>query len=265
MKSIPMTNDAEMAVDGAAIAAVSVAILTVSQSIAAMTAIVCSVIVARFIAWSLVRRAGNLRLNHELLFFAVCLGVGAFNDWNSVVNHEIYGYDVPSAVGWSTIPVWMLLYWGMILRSVATLCRWQRLRPPATVVNAVYLVGRKAVHSPVLRIALLLAVVVVTRQMIYRFYDHSVLSWLPFAIALVAVLATLRLRRHDAIILGAFLIGGPAIEAAYIQFGHLHHYALGWLGGVPVWIALWWVLSVIIWKDMSGRALAFLASRSSSS
>lgn len=258
MRSIPVAGDAELAVDGIAIAIVSVAIVTASQHIAVMTALVCAVIAARFVAWTLIPRASEVRLGHELAFFAICLGVGAFNDWNSVVNHEIYDYHVPSAVSWSTIPVWMLLYWGLILRFVATLCRWQRLSPPATVDNSV---ATRAWQSPVARIALLLAVVAVTRQLIYRFYDHPVWSWLPFAVALIAVLPALRPTRHDAIIVGLFLLGGPAIEALYIQLGDLHYYELGWLGGVPVWIALWWVLSVVIWKDLSGRILSQLTAR----
>ncbi len=258
MTTIPTIRDDEFAVDAAAIALVSLAIMTLSQHILVMTILVCTVLLARFVAWTLVNRGTGARLSHELLFFALCLGIGAFNDWNSVVNHEIYSYTVPSSVAWSTIPVWMLLFWGMILRFVATLCRWHRLHPPKTVTNAVRLLGNKTYHSPWLRVGLLLAVVAITRQLIYRFHGHPVLSWLPFAIALLFVLFALRPTRHDRTLITLFLIGGPLVEVAYIELGQLHYYELGWLGGVPIWIALWWVLSVLIWKELSGRLLSKL-------
>ena len=55
---------------------------------------------------------------------------------------------------------------------------------------------------------------------------------------------------------GAFLLAGTAIESLYINVGGLHQYHLGWFGGVPLWIALWWTLSLVIWDDFSGRLQA---------
>ncbi|MCC6524310.1 MAG: hypothetical protein IT373_16750, partial [Polyangiaceae bacterium] len=39
----------------------------------------------------------------------------------------------------------------------------------------------------------------------------------------------------------------------------LHRYALGWLGGVPVWILLWWVLGMLLVADFGARLFARLA------
>jgi len=40
--------------------------------------------------------------------------------------------------------------------------------------------------------------------------------------------------------------------------GGLHHYALGWFAGVPLWIAPWWLLGLLVWKDLGWRLLATL-------
>jgi len=55
----------------------------------------------------------------EILFFLICTVIGAFNDWNSVGNKEIYQYTVPYNFDFLKIPIWMLLYWGIILRLIA--------------------------------------------------------------------------------------------------------------------------------------------------
>ena len=60
-----------------------------------------------------------------------------------------------------------------------------------------------------------------------------------------------RIAKLEPDLAGIIAIGGPAVEIAYIQLGGLHRYQLGWLGGVPMWIALWWVLAILIWDDLS--------------
>jgi hypothetical protein len=103
--------------------------------------------------------------------------------------------------------------------------------------------------------------VVVTRQLIYRYAQDPVLSWLPFAVAIALWVGLFGLRRSDVIAASLLLVGGAAVEVAYIQLGGLHQYALGWLGGVPLWIALWWVLGGLVLRDLGGRVLGRLAPR----
>ncbi len=238
-------DDRAFLVDAGTIVAGSVAICLASDQLALMTALVPALLVVRFLLW-------RGPLGPELLFFGVCLALGAFNDWNSVVRHRIYDYAVP--VYWpelTTIPVWMLLFWGMILRFFATLAGWERLEP-GEVRDEVYL-GRRVVRSPWLKVGVLLGIIAVTRQLIYRNFDDPILSWLPFAAALLVYAVLLRPDRHDRRLVVIFLLGGPAVEVLYIQVAGLHQYSLGWLGGVPLWIALWWVLAVLVWKDLAGR------------
>ena len=54
-------------------------------------------------------------------------------------------------------------------------------------------------------------------------------------------------------------VAGPLAEIVLIRLGHVHHYALGWLAGVPRWIALWWVLATLIWGELSRELVGWLA------
>ncbi|MBZ0253807.1 MAG: hypothetical protein K8I02_10760 [Candidatus Methylomirabilis sp.] len=111
------------------------------------------------------------------------------------------------------------------------------------------------------RAAVMLALVLGTRQAIYRFHGDPVLSWAPFAAALGLYALLLRPGRPELRLMGAIAVLGPAIEVLYIQVGGLHRYRLGWLGGVPLWIALWWVLAAPIRGELSGRLERALARR----
>ena len=241
------TTDRALAVDAAAIVALSVAICLASQRLAVMDAWVPAVIAARFVAWRLLPAAERGHgLVAELGWFGACLVVGAGNDWNSVTRHRIYAYGVPlERPELSLVPLWMLACWGMILRCVVSPIRWRRLAlPPPRAL------------SPWLAIPFLLALVVVTRQAIYRSYDDPVWSWLPFALALAAAGVVLRPDRRRLALLAGVAVAGPVVELLYIQIGQLHAYRLGWLGGVPLWIVLWWVLAVGILEQLLARVLA---------
>lgn len=253
------TSDRALIIDTAALLIVAAAIVTVSQHLLFMSVLVPVVVLLRFVFWSRLPAGERLGFWPELLFFGLCTGLGAFNDWMSVDIRQIYDYDVPAAFpDVSSIPFWMLLYWGVILRFVASLGAWQRLSPPAGPRDDVHLPGR-VVRSPAARIAFLLLLVFATRSRIYRDFGDPIWSWVPFALAMVVYVAFARPRAHDLRLAGLFLLGGPVVEAAFIQLGGLHRYHHGILGGVPVWIALWWVLAVLVWKDLSAyltRALA---------
>jgi hypothetical protein len=240
------------AVDAGAIAVISVAICLAAHRLLLMTVLVPVVLALRWAAIWFLRRREGVNIRAEFIFFLLCIGLGAFNDWNSVCNRKIYEYTVPHYFGFSTIPIWMLLFWGMILRFVARLARWQALKPGTGISNA-FGPGRFSVDSKTLKVAAALVLVFGTRQAIYRFYLDPILSWLPFFIALAILLILFRPNRHDGKLIGLFLIGGPLIEVLYIKAGGLHRYHLGWIGGVPLWIVLWWLVIVVIWKDLAYR------------
>jgi hypothetical protein len=249
-------GDRAFAVDLAAVVAVSVAICLAGHRLTLMTVLVPVILLARLVWWLRLpdderdaTRAG------ELCFYLLCTAVGAFNDWSSVTWHRVYDYTVPTDLpGLSDIPTWMLLYWGMILRFVLSLARWRRLRLPPR--EDVVHLGPLKLRGAAPTIGFQLALVLATRQAVYRLYDHPLWSWLPFALALVIALWVLRPDRRRLALLAGVVVVGPLVEVLYIQVGGLHAYRLGWLAGVPLWIALWWGLAVLVWTDLGARLLS---------
>jgi hypothetical protein len=260
---VPTVGDRAFWLDALTIVVVSVAIAFFAQRLLFMTIFVPAVVLLRFVEWARLspeERGGALA--PEIVFFLVCTLLGGFNDWNSVVNHQIYDYTVPHYFpGFSSIPIWMLLFWGMILRFLVTLFRWKRLSPAEGLRNTFRFSPREL---PALKVATQLALVLITRQFIYRLWGDPVLSWLPFLVAFGVYWTLFRMSRHDWVIVGLFLLGGPLIEVLYIQVGGLHRYHLGWLGGVPLWIALWWIVAALVWSDLAARLQRRLASALSS-
>lgn len=259
MRKLPVISDRVMAIDAGAALAISVGIVFATNGLVFMSVFVPMVLVVRTLLLAPhLKREWGFGLGAELLFLAGCTLVGAFNDWNSVVRHGVYAYHAPTFFpAFTTIPEWMLLFWGFILRSLVTLFRWERLQPPAAISNA----SRFSADHAGLRIGLQIALILATRQAIYRLYEDPLWSWAPFAAALVLYAVLVPPRRYELKIGLGFLLAGPLIEAAYIQWGGLHDYRLGWFFGVPLWIALWWVLAVLIWSDFSARILGRIAGR----
>ncbi len=249
-----------VAIDACVVALVSATICTAGDRLVFMTAFVPLILAARMAVLARIAPAEDVNLRAEVIFLAACTVLGAFNDWNSVCRKGIYDYTVPHFFAWSTIPIWMLLFWGMILRFVARLARWSVLEPAAEPADEIGLGGWK-IRSGGVRVAALLALVFATRWTIYRLYENPILSWLPFLGAIIAYLILFRPTRHDLKLVGIFLLGGPIVEILYIQLGHLHRYHLGWIGGVPLWIVLWWMFIVVVWKDIAFRIEKGLRSR----
>jgi hypothetical protein len=242
-----------MAVDAAVIAVASAAICLFSRELLLMTVLIPALFLARCGLMVGLAKAEGVNLKAEFLFLLICTVLGGFNDWNSVCRQGIYRYTVPHYFEFSTIPLWMLLFWGLILRFIARLARWEALDPPTQANNRVV-----SFESGILKIAVELLLILATRLSIFHFWGDSLWSWLPFLIALMIFLLVCSPTKHDLKLLLIFLIGGPLIEILYIQLGGLHQYDLGWLGGVPLWIALWWLLAVLVWKDLAYRLEARL-------
>lgn len=248
-----MNVDRVLKVDAACVLAVGAVACVVADRLLLMSVLVPAVIGLRFVV---LRR---LPLAPELGFFGICTLVGAANDWNTVVVHDVYAYDVATWLPFDgAIPVWMLLFWGLILRLVASLARWSRWGATSGPSARVGLPGRRAEH-PWVRLAVQLALVVATRQAIYRWFEDPLLSWLPFAGAALAWWLLLGFDRRELGLAALALTLGTAAEAALISVGGLHTYALGLVGGVPLWIILWWPLAVLIWKDVGGHIEAALS------
>ena len=234
-----------------------------AQELLLMTFCIPLLMLARTIVWmKLPQNEREHSIRTEWIFLLICTLLGGFNDWNSVVNKQIYDYTVPHFFPqFSTIPIWMLLFWGMILRFMYSLFRLPALidvnndRPD----NACRLVPSGQLASWQKVVALLLFVLV-TRQGIYRWYMDPLWSWLPFAGALLVYPMLFPFRRAEFKLAGLALLFGPVVEVLYIQVGHLHRYHHGIVGGVPIWIILWWILIIPIWRNLSRRVVLRLDS-----
>jgi len=222
-----------LVVDGAAIAIVSVAICLFAHELVFMTALVPVVVLLRMVAFARWVRP-PWGMGRELAALAACTLLGAFNDWSSVDRHMIYDYGVPHFTELSSIPIWMLIFWGVVIRFMGSLAG---LSPPR----------RQGVAA---RLAVGLLLVVITRQAIYRLYLDPILSWLPFALALGCYLLLFRAGVREARLVAIAMLGGTAVEVLYINVGGLHSYHLGLVGGVPLWIMLWWPLALLVLGDL---------------
>jgi hypothetical protein len=248
--ALTIADDRAAAVDGAALAALVAAILAGAAHPWLMLAAVSALVVLRTVAWLRLVAGARADLAAELALLAAATALAALNDWNTVVVHEVYEYTVPHGLPLArAVPPWMLLAWGLILRALLTLGRWHRLRPPPA----------PSADRAWLRVAFLLALVALTRLSVYRWSEQPLLSWLPMAVALLAYVALLGPRTYASRLALIVAAGGTAIEALLIQGAGLHHYALGWLGGVPLWITLWWPLGTLVWCELATRASALTA------
>lgn len=242
----------QLAVDAAAVAAVSAGVLALADRPAVMWLLLVAVLLARFAAFRATHPDRSLAA--EVAFFALCTVVGAVNDLNTVVAHGVYRYEATAELPTvSSIPLWMLVFWGLILRFVFAITRWRALGPPE--VPARRVLGRAGRGR---QLVLLVCIVVSTRLALYAWYAHPIASWLPFLAGLAVFALAGRADRHDARLAGLALVAGPIAEALFIEVGGLHAYALGWLFGVPLWIVLWWALAIWIWKDVGAWAYAGL-------
>ncbi len=243
-------------IDAAATLAIGMAACAWGQSPGAMLAVVIAVVASRMALWrSLDSAARRHGLPAEIAFFSLCTVLGALNDWNTVDRHRVYAYLVPSDVSWSSIPLWMMLFWGQILRSIATAATWARGHDAMP--TGVRVLGGTRSH-PLRRVAVMLALVICTRQCVYRLWDHPVWSWLPFAVGIALFAFFLGVGRAERRLAVIALAVGPAFEAGLIGLGGLHRYSLGWIFGVPLWIILWWILATWMWGELSGRFLSVL-------
>lgn len=256
------SGDRLAALDLGTTLAIAFAACFLSQRLPIMTALVPLIMALRMVAYARLPEAERpLPARAELALYLGCSLLGGFNDWNTVVRKGVYAYTVPTDLpGISTIPIWMLLFWGPILRLVLTLASWSRVGAGELLGDAVHLPGRRLESAP-LRILLLLGLVLCTRLAIYRLYLDPVLSFLPFALAIALHALLFRPGPGARFLALLFLTCGGAVEALLIQLGRLHHYELGWLAGVPLWIVLWWALAVLIWGELGSRLVRVLQRR----
>ncbi len=142
--------------DAGTVALGSLAIALFAHHLALMTVLVPILIALRLGLWRWAKGPRRAPFAAELLLFALCTAFGAFNDWNTVVRHGVYEYTVPVRFPeLSTIPLWMLLFWGLVLRLMLTVASFGRLGATAARRNSVRMGVRLAPHAAI-RLGLML-------------------------------------------------------------------------------------------------------------
>ena len=226
----------------------------VSSQPRTMLLVVLGLMALRTLLWTFWVREHPLGV--ELGLYVTCILFGGLNDWNTVFRHRVYEYTVPSDIPqWSSIPLWMLILWGPILRFVVSLGRFRRLGEADADPNLVRLPGFQK-SSAWLCVALSLALVLITRQFTYRLSLHVVFSWLPYLVAIVAYVAMFRPAARKRNLAIFFILVGTLFEVLLAKGAGLHRYNLGWVFGIPIWIVLWWGLGAVIISDFAERALS---------
>lgn len=253
MKNSVEVKAHEVVADFIAVIVISALILLSVDNEMIMSVVVASVVVWRNLIYPLIKKDS---LSSSLVFYIICVLLGGFNDWRSVDVKKIYEYHAPTSFpDFSSIPLWMYLYWGIILCLMSRLGRWNWGR---SYVNSDELLPwfKKGLTSPVMKILGQLLLIFITRQTIYTNYLDPFYSWFPFVVAIVAYVIVFRVNVQDILFFFTAIILGTIVESAYITLANLHFYHLGIIYGVPVWITLWWGLSVLIWRDLSYRILS---------
>jgi hypothetical protein len=240
------------AIDAAVIAAVSLAICTMSQHLWFMTLFVILAIAVRFWALYKVAAKENISMVGEGIFFTICAVVGAAYDWNAVAVRSLYFYLVPNFFPTLPIPVWMMLYWGMILRGLARFARWRALSPPPSPAKSIGISDMR-IDAGWLKVIAELAIMFLAGRAIGKLYMDPILSWLPFAAGLGIYLILFPPEKHDLKLLMVGLFVCPAIEIAYVRTGDLYKFYLDDIYGAPVWLFFWWMLAILTWKDLAFR------------
>lgn len=234
-----MEPRAALVLDAILVGLVSIVACATRSDLKTMTLLVAVAWAGRLCFSALAPRRGE-RLAETALFLGATL-LGGFNDFNTVVIHGVYRYRVAVfSPDTGSIPLWMLLFWGLILRFSAGLA-WS------------FAGMREAGGRPAARLLFLLSLVAVTRLSIFRYSRDPVASWAPFAAASVAYFAVLRPARAHYVLFAGVLAIGTAVEVLFIRAARMHEYDLGLVGGVPLWISLWWGLGVLIWQEIAAR------------
>lgn len=223
---------------------VSILIAFKAQDLLFMTITIPSILMIRLF---FVVSFNRSQASDQLIFiYLVATIIGAFNDYNSVVIKKIYSYTVPVYFeSLSSIPIWMLLFWGMILQFILSLKVFLQSYFDELNCNSNTFSIPALLRKFIIQAGILLS----TRQCIYLFFMDPFWSWFPFAVALTIYTVFYIRKKSEVCLLLFAIIIGPMIEAIFITIGKLHFYHLGIFFGVPFWIILWWPLAALIWSD----------------
>jgi len=195
-----------------------------------MSAVMLGIIIFRFV---FCYRKG------DLIFFFLGFVLGGGNDLISMYK-KVYAYLPAPDISLLPIPMWVLLFWGLIFVFFRKLMRFGPFlgEPP-----------KRLIDQPLLLDGLIL---VIYRMIIYRTADRF---WLPDA--LFAAILVLRLlvsvpSKNERRLMLTMLVLGPAYEIWLIHCG-LYVYQTGFFYGMPLWLIVYWVFVIRLLKAIFDR------------
>lgn len=221
----------ELLSEAAVLIITALAICLFSQNTKVMSIVFALIIIFRFV---LLNRRG------DIIFFLMGVILGGGNDLMSMWK-GVY-YYTPSTILPVPIPVWMLFFWGEIFIFFRKLIRYGPFLRSATL-------AKRLLKLP---FALDLILFAIFRIIIYRYASEP---WLPdalfagiFAMRILLLPPTTDERK----LMIAILFIGPVYEIALIRCG-LYVYQNGFIWGLPLWLIIWWVFIIRVFKAIIDR------------
>jgi hypothetical protein len=223
------TTQSELLGETAVILFITLMIYFFSQNTKVMSIAFAFIIIFRFV---LLNRRG------DIIFFFLGLILGGGSDLMSMWR-GVY-YYTPTTILPVPIPVWMLLFWGEIFVFFRKLIRYG---PFLHLENP-----RKRILD--LPLALDIILFAVYRMIIYR---YASVPWLPDALYAGIFVVRLLLfppTNDERKLMITMLLLGPVYEIALIRCG-LYVYQNGFVWGLPLWLIIWWVFIIRIFKTLT--------------
>ncbi|UCD85179.1 MAG: DUF2878 family protein [Deltaproteobacteria bacterium] len=233
------TTLGELLREAAVLIITALAICLFSQNTKIMSIVFAAIVIFRFVFFN---RRG------DVIFFLMGVILGGGNDLMSMWR-GVY-YYTPATILPVPIPVWMLLFWGEIFVFFRKLIRYGPFLRPET--------PRKRLLD--LPLALDIILFAVYRIIIYR---YASVPWLPDALyagILVARLLLLPPKTDERKLMITILLLGPVYEIALIRCG-LYVYQNGFIWGLPLWLIIWWVFIIRVFKAIIDRIEHSVATR----
>ena len=235
------TTLSELLSETAVLLLATLAIYFFFQNTKVMSVAFILIIIFRFL---LLNRKG------DVIFFLMGLVLGGGNDLMSMWK-GVY-YYTPATILPVPIPVWMLLFWGEIFVFFRKLMRYGPFLGPEGP-------PKRLLDLP---LGFDLVLYVIYRMIIYRYASEP---WLPDALyagILVVRLLLLPPTANERKLMLTLLFLGPVYEIVLIRCG-LYVYQNGFIMGLPLWLIIWWVFIIRVFKAITDRTEYAIFSKNS--
>ena len=173
-------------------------------------------------------------------FFLLGLAAGGGNDLFSMIR-GVYAYTPPHLLPWP-IPLWIFPFWGQVFLLFRRALDYGPFRGPG--------VGKVLQWDS--RLAADLVILAIFKFFVYGYASHLYLPSLVGVLLLGARFAVLRPTPTEWRVLAITMTVGPAYEIILVKLG-LYNYQHGYFFGLPVWLLVFWALSLLISKNLYDR------------